>query len=264
LGQLVDSARSSDEPVQEYPDEERARVYLFSFITGLRRLEMASLTPSSFALEAERPTVTVDAACSKHRRKDVLPLHPNLVALLREWLKERGPDEPLFPRLDRKKERGSWSRRTWSGSGSPYETKERIADFHAAKRHSHVTELLRHGAMLTEARELARHSDVRMTMRYTHIGLEDQVKALAVLPAPAAGGLHIGCISRSARNPTPSQADSGGALDEDSPETSNPRQGGVVTLGSPGLSSPGKPGVLWRRRELHPRPEIHRCRPLRA
>ena len=51
-------------------------------------------------------------------------------------------------------------------------------------RHTHITELLRNGAFLVEARELARHSDIRMTMRYTHIGLDDQARAVAAIPAP--------------------------------------------------------------------------------
>ena len=34
---------------------------------------------------------------------------------------------------------------------------------------------------MAEARELARHSDIRMTMRYAHIGLEDQAKAVGKL-----------------------------------------------------------------------------------
>jgi hypothetical protein len=42
---------------------------------------------------------------------------------------------------------------------------------------------------LPEARELARHSDLRMTLKYTHIGLEDQAKALAALPSPLRQGL---------------------------------------------------------------------------
>ena len=37
--------------------------------------------------------MTVDAACSKHRREDVLPLHPDLVALLREWLPQLKPGD---------------------------------------------------------------------------------------------------------------------------------------------------------------------------
>ena len=34
------------------------------------------------------------------------------------------------------------------------------------------------GVALVEAKELARHSGVRMTMRYTHFGLKDQAKAV--------------------------------------------------------------------------------------
>ena len=65
-----------------------------------------------------------------------------------------------------------------------YETPEGNADFHAAGRHSHIIGLVRHGATLVETNELARHADVRMTIRYTHIELEDQAEALANLPAP--------------------------------------------------------------------------------
>ncbi len=39
-------------------------------------------------------------------------------------------------------------------------------------------------ALLLETRELARHSDIRMPMRYTHIGLDDQARAVAAIPAP--------------------------------------------------------------------------------
>ena len=181
--QLVQSARNSGKAVQGYTGEQRARCYLLSFMTGLRRKEMASLTAGSFALDADLPTVTVEAACSKHRHKDVLPLHPELVAELRLWLDGLAPDEKLFPKLERKK--------TWlmvktdlEAVGIPYETPEGIADFHAAGRHSHVTELFRSGAAPTQVRELARHSDIRMTMRYTHVGLADQANALAGISLP--------------------------------------------------------------------------------
>ncbi len=248
VARLVESARSSGETIQGYTGEERARIYLFRYMTGLRRLEMASLTPSSFALDGDRPTVTVEAACSKHRHKDVLPLHPELVRMLRGWTEGRGPDEPLFPRIARRK---TWLmvKKDLERVGIPYETREGVADFHAAGRHSHVTGLLRHGATLTEARELARHSDVRMTMKYIHIGLEDQARALAALPAPAGEWLHIGCSPRGAGCPEPSSDDTQGAPNEGAPQTLKPRQGGACSVGSPELSPPGKPGGLWRRRE---------------
>jgi hypothetical protein len=49
---------------------------------------------------------------------------------------------------------------------------------------THITELLRNGANLTEVMGLARHGDIRMTMKYAHIGIEDQAKALKALPIP--------------------------------------------------------------------------------
>lgn len=179
--QLVDSARNSVVEIQCYDGMDRARIYLISYFTGLRRKEIASLTRRSFDLASRPNTITVEAVSSKHRKKDVLPLHVELVSRIQDWLESKQPEEVLFPKLAK--------RRTWlmvkkdlERVGIPYETSEGIADFHAAGRHTHITELLRNGASLPEAKELARHSDVRTTMRYTHIGIEDQAKALNALP----------------------------------------------------------------------------------
>jgi site-specific recombinase XerD len=199
---LVQSARDSGKRIQGLSGEQRARVYILSYMTGLRRKEIGSLTPQSFKLELSPPTVTVQAACSKHRRKDVLPLHPDLVVMLRTWLKGLKPAEKLFSGLENKK---TWLmvRKDLERVGIPYETEEGIADFHAAGRHTHITELLRNGATLPEAKELARHSDVNMTMRYTHIGIKDQAKAVANLPAPK---------GRPAEPATPTEHRNGSAL----------------------------------------------------
>lgn len=64
---------------------------------------------------------------------DVLPLHPELVTMLQEWLEGHAPDEPLFPRLDRKK---TWLmvKKDLERVDIEYETPEGIADFHAAGR----------------------------------------------------------------------------------------------------------------------------------
>lgn len=67
-------------------------------------------------------------------------------------------------------------------AGVPYTTKDADADSHASARHTYITGLLRNGTSLVVARELARHSDVKMTMKYTHIGLEDQAKGIRNLP----------------------------------------------------------------------------------
>ena len=183
FSQLMEAAKTSPIRIQKYTGEERARIYLFSFMTGLRKNEMASLTPRSFTLSGDPPTVTVEAAFSKHRRKDVLPLHSHLLEILPDWLEGMNPSERLFPKLDRRK---TWVmvKKDLESAGIPYQTAEGIADFHAAGRHTHITELLRNGATVPQAKELARHSDVRTTMKYTHIGIEDQARALASLPVP--------------------------------------------------------------------------------
>lgn len=182
FSRLLSSARSSAKDIQCFNGEQRARIYLISYLTGLRRKEIASLTPESFQIDGDPPTMVVEAGDSKHRRKDTIPLHPELVEMLRDWMPEYPEGQPLFPKLAK--------RRTWlmikkdlEAAGIPYKTKDGDADFHAAGRHSHITELLLNGASLVEAKELARHKDVRMTMRYTHIGLEDQAKAIKKLPA---------------------------------------------------------------------------------
>ncbi len=185
VSRLVRAARESGKEVQGYPGELRARVYLTSFLTGLRRLELASLTPRSFKLDDAQPTLTVEAACSKHRRKDVLPMHPDLVAWVREWTAGMDPDAPLFPGLARKKTY-TMVQKDLERAGIPYETHEGLADFHAAGRHSHITGLVRSGASIMEAKELARHADIRQTAKYTHIGLEDRAAALGNLAAPDA------------------------------------------------------------------------------
>jgi integrase len=188
---LLKSARESGIRIQRFSGEQRARIYILSYMTGLRRRELGSLTPRSFDLAGNPPTLTIEAANSKHRKKDVLPLHPELVELVREWTKGLEPADKLFPKLDRRK---TWLmvKKDLERVGIPYVNVDGIADFHAAGRHTHITELLRSGATLPEAQKLARHADIHMTMKYAHIGIDDQAKAVANLPTAA---LHGRCIS---------------------------------------------------------------------
>jgi len=62
---------------------ERALLYRLAIETGLRVGELRSLTVSSF--DFDRLMVTVEAAYSKHRRKDQLPLRPDTTAELKSF-----------------------------------------------------------------------------------------------------------------------------------------------------------------------------------
>jgi integrase len=203
---LIASASKSKRSYQMQSPETRVRIYTIAYMTGLRKQELASLTPESFKLDDNPPTVTVEAKRSKHRKKDVLPLHQELVSLLRVWLKGMPSDQPLFPGLARKK-LSNMVRLDLKGTDIPYRNIDGIADFHAAGRHTYITEVIKSGAPLPTAMELARHSDIKMTMRYTHISIKDQADALKNLPSVSVSGsaLHGRCISGVVASPNVAQ-----------------------------------------------------------
>jgi len=205
-------------------------------------------------LDLKNPTVTVEAACSKHRRLDVLPLHPELVVMLRSWLQEVEPGSPLFPKLAK--------RRTWlmvkkdlERVGIAYENDDGIADFHAAGRHSHITELIRNGVSLVEAKELARHSDVHMTMRYTHIGLEDQAKAVAKISWECSGSAPRGKVGH---------LESSAGNDEEKSTPIKKPKASVNDAKRQKKAPPVKDDAQWRRRGSNPRPAMNPLYPLRV
>jgi integrase/recombinase XerD len=189
---------------------DRAMLYLTAGMTGLRASELASLTPASFALDAATPVVTVEAGYSKRKRRDVVPLHTSLVEALRPFLASKPAGERVWPgqwaangeaveflRPDLGAARAAWldeagdpverSRRESTGYLSYVNAKGEFADFHSL-RHRFVTELVNAGVMPKDAKELARHSTITLTMnRYAHATLEGTAAALSRIAAPGAG-----------------------------------------------------------------------------
>jgi integrase len=83
---------------------DRRMLYPIGGATGLRSGELSSLTPESFELTADPPAVVVEAAYSKHRRRDTVPLHPNLIPELRGWLAGKPAGVVVWP--------GKWAKHT--------------------------------------------------------------------------------------------------------------------------------------------------------
>ena len=177
-------------------------LYRVATMTGIRANELASLTSGSFDLTADTPTVTIEAGYSKHRREDVLPIHPDLAARLRQWFTERerqNDDQRAvlsFNRAaDAKSERlfpGTWPekaakmlRSDLSAAGITYLTDDGFADFHSL-RHTFVSNLVTGGVHPKVAQQLARHSTITLTMdRYSHLALIDMTAGLSALPTIA-------------------------------------------------------------------------------
>ncbi|MCH8829897.1 MAG: site-specific integrase [Planctomycetes bacterium] len=179
---------------------DREMLYLTAGFTGLRASELGSLTVSSFDFASDVPTVTVEAAYSKHRRRDVLPVHPDLAVQLRGWLAEREAGRPDVLSIDGNDDASE--RRLWPGrwaidrraaqmlrgdlevAGIPYvDDSGKVFDFHAL-RHQFISMLAAAGVHVKTAQELARHSDINLTMNaYTHVGLRDLNSAVESLPS---------------------------------------------------------------------------------
>jgi integrase len=161
---------------------DRAMLYTIAAYTGLRASELASLTPASFALDGVPPTVRVKAGYTKNGEEAVLPIRPDLVALLRPYLAGRAKVSRVWP--------GKWVAKTslmirhdMEQAGIPYiDADGRHRDFHAL-RHRLGSELARANVPPKVAQTLMRHSTITLTMdRYSHVGLHDTAGALEKLP----------------------------------------------------------------------------------
>ncbi len=209
FARLVQTARTGG-VFRGFAGPDRAALYMVAGMTGLRAKELASLSPQSFVLDADTPVVVVEAAYSKHRRRDEVPLHAALVEELRLWLAKKPDGEPVWPgtwaqqtaavdliKRDLERARAAWV--TEAGADEEKDRREKsdflkyrdrngcVADFHSL-RHRFVTELARAGVAPQDAKELARHSTITLTMdRYTHVGIRDTAAALARLSLPTVG-----------------------------------------------------------------------------
>ena len=162
---------------------DRAMLYRIAAGTGFRRNEIKSLTPESFDLDSDPPTITVEASYSKRRRRDVQPIRKDLAGLLRTWLAWKRPGLPvidvskwLWHRTSR------MMRKDLDAAGVEYkDVSGRYADFHSL-RHTYITNIGRLPVSMKTHQELARHCEPSLTMRYTHPQLEDKVRALEALP----------------------------------------------------------------------------------
>jgi len=180
---------------------DRVMLYRVAVGTGFRASELRSLTRASFNLDGDPPTVTVRAAYSKRRRDDVQPIRPDLAALLAPWLAQTPADGPAFNmpdktaamlRADLRRARARWIKATRDRAERRERRKAdflavtdgegRVVDFHSL-RATFITMIVKGGASVKVAQELARHCDPKLTMNvYTRLGVHDVTGALDALP----------------------------------------------------------------------------------
>jgi integrase len=202
---LLKTTEALTRPEHNLAGPDRAMVYRLALGTGFRANELRSLTPESFDLEGDAPTVSIAAGYSKRRRQDVQPIRADLAALLRPWLAAKPPRQRLFGKLPgntARMLRGDLdaARAAWIDASRTDEAKaerERsdflrhenadgeVVDFHST-RHTYISGIVAGGASVKTAQELARHSSPNLTIgRYSHTRLHDVQGALDALPPVA-------------------------------------------------------------------------------
>jgi integrase/recombinase XerD len=210
---LLNTTKASAWVYRGLTGNDRFLLYATALSTGLRVSELATVTPRDFDLDGSDgspPVVVVAAAYTKNGELATQPLPADLVPVLREYLATRSAGQPVWA--------GTWSERAYRSIKKDLvaaraawikdaETKPaglvakelarreasdflcyrdhdgRCADFHSL-RHTFITNLSRSGVSPKLAQELARHSDINLTMGiYTHLSLRDWAAALRDMPS---------------------------------------------------------------------------------
>jgi integrase len=180
LRRLLDAARTAP-PWRGMPGPDRAWFYAIAAATGLRRSELASLTPASFRLDAEPPTIVCEAGFTKNGERAEQPIPPALADALSPWLASRAPDRVVFDPLPEKTGQMLKADLARTGIGA-VDASGHVVDMHSL-RHGYVTVLARAGVPTKTLQTLARHSDPRLTLNvYAHLSVFDTAAALDALP----------------------------------------------------------------------------------
>jgi integrase len=160
---------------------DRCMLYTIAALTGLRRGELASLTPESFRLDGDVPMVVVEPAYTKNGELAEQPISPTLADTLRTWLATKASGRPVFDPLPEKT--GLMLKTDLRRCGiAPMDGSGRVVDMHSL-RHGFITMLAKAGVPVKVLQTLARHSDPKLTLNvYSHLTVFDTAGALGALP----------------------------------------------------------------------------------
>jgi integrase len=177
---LVNHALGSERVYHGYDGVRRAWLYRLALLTGLRRGELAVLTPKHVRLAEQ--VIVVSPGDTKNGKKAECPLPPEVLPELSAWLREHGKNERLFPGLEDIDTRDFLSR-DMRDAGIPRETDEGIRCFHSL-RNTYISQLwdLRLPGPLVQ--DLARHSKMELTAKYNRHKDGARAAAVAGLPVP--------------------------------------------------------------------------------
>jgi integrase len=116
---LITTAQNSTKELQFYSGPLRAWLYRLAITTGLRRNELAALTPECFDLT--EGAIRVAASYTKNGKTAVCPIPARAVPELSRWLAEHEPSQPVVSCLRMKRVR-EFVRFDMAAAGLPVRT----------------------------------------------------------------------------------------------------------------------------------------------
>lgn len=142
LRRLLAATRASKRVYRGMSGWDRFHLYAVACGSGYRASGLASLTPDSFDLDGETPTVTLSARRNKSRVLKVQPLPADVAGLLREYLRDKPSGQPVWDGTWAKDRKGAEMLRIdLDAAGIPYAVAgpdgPLYADFHAL-RHTYT------------------------------------------------------------------------------------------------------------------------------
>ena len=178
LRAVIESARRG-KTYRGMSGPDRALLYRLAVATGLRYSEIRSITPSSFDLAAEHPTVTVAAGYTKNGETAVLPLPADVAADLASWIAGKPAERPAFALPE---SGAAMLRVDLAAAEVPYrDSAGLVFDFHALRCQC-ATLADAAGISPRVVQRLMRHSTLELTGRYTRPRMVDIEGAAAALP----------------------------------------------------------------------------------
>lgn len=165
---------------EQYPEYKAKYVdYLQPMIilalnTGLRRGELFGMLWNDINLNAR--TISIRGAKAKSGHTRHIPLNNEAHKVLKDWADINTGSHFVFPSKDGKKMDNI--KRAWGSLLKAAKiTNFRFHDL----RHTFASKLVMAGVDLNTVRELLGHSDIKMTLRYAHLGPEHKADAVAKL-----------------------------------------------------------------------------------
>jgi len=161
----------------------RRVAYAIALFTGLRRGEIEALQWRDFDLDGEHPSVEARASTTKNAKSARIPLHADLLAILREWrTPENDPSDTVLPDRIPQNRLGLWIDLK-SAKIERIDSSNRKVDFHAL-RHTACTFLMTAGVSVRFVQSIMRHSDIRLTSNiYTDAGALPTESAISMIPS---------------------------------------------------------------------------------